>query len=100
MLDNNPLKSKDLFSFEVINKWIFPEKTVNSNATKGNKMKKTIPTTPGRPESEERRPVDVNELIESLVRANRERRQKNPSARRRGRKKVQSVVDRLISGDE
>ena len=63
-------------------------------------MKKTLPIIPGRPESEERRPVDVNELIESLVRANRERRQKDPGARCRGRKKVQSVVDRLISSDE
>lgn len=62
--------------------------------------KKPYTAHPGEPEGEQRRPVDVNELVESLIQANRERRQKAKDPRRRTRRKVQSVVDRLLTGGD
>jgi hypothetical protein len=56
---------------------------------------------PGKAAGEERPAApNMDEIVRSIVRANRERRQKAKGERLKGRRKVRSVVDRLLSGDE
>lgn len=44
------------------------------------------------------KPIRVDELVQAIVRANREKMQKKGDRRQKGRRKVQSVVDGILSG--
>lgn len=46
------------------------------------------------------KPVKVDDLVQAIVKANREKMRKTNDRRQRGRRKVQSVVDRILSGKD
>jgi len=64
-------------------------------------MKKKIPFDPlakARQEDESPQPMRVDELVQAIVKANRDKRHAVGDKRQRGKAKVQSVVDRILSG--
>lgn len=64
------------------------------------KYNKLSKDNPGPSDKEDRGLDNMDDLVQALIRANRERRRKSRGESRRGMRKIQSLVDKLLSGKD